>query len=248
MDRAPDGTFWIAWQQNPDKEGDDLFVRHLDADLKPLGNEVRATDYEGEKGKSPRVSSSSVAVSNANLFVAFTVEREKQHLVERMRVPLGSPELATGLQGSSKTSRELGETVVVNEEKMGGEYPSLSCTRDACFLAWHETDKGAQAALVDPVKGTLLWRKRFAPRGSHPAVASTADGLAEVAFFEAGRVRVAAVSRDGFGTTTTFARVTGDAPRPWIAPGRARGEWLVSWLDVEAGRTEAFVARLQCRN
>ena len=44
MDRAPDGTFWVGWQQNPDKEGDDLFLRHLDADLKPLGNEIRATD------------------------------------------------------------------------------------------------------------------------------------------------------------------------------------------------------------
>jgi hypothetical protein len=248
MDRGPDGTYWVAWQQNPDKEGDDLFVRHLDADFKPLGSEVRATDYQGERGKSPHVSSASVAVTSTNVFLAFTLDREKQHLVERMRLPLGSQELSTGLQGTSKASRELGETVAVNEEKMGGEYPSLSCTKDACYLVWHEPDKGAQAALVDPVKGTLLWRKRFAPRGSHPAVASTSDGPAEVAFYEAGRVRVAAVSRDGFATTTAFARVTGDLPRPWIAAGHARGEWLVSWLDVEAGHTEAFVARLQCRN
>jgi hypothetical protein len=248
MDRAPDGTYWVTWQQNPDKEGDDLFLRHIDADLKPIGNEIRATDYQGEKNKSPRVSSSSIAVSSANLFLAYTLDREKQHLVERMRLALGAPELTTGLQGSSKTSRELGETVALNEEKMGGEYPVLSCTKDACFLVWHEPDKGAQGALVDPAKGTLLWRKRFAPRGAHPSVASTADGQAAVAFYEAGRVRVAALSRDGFGATTTFARVTGDEPRPWIAPGRARGEWLVSWLDVEAGHTEAFVARLQCRN
>jgi serine/threonine-protein kinase len=250
MDRAPDGTFWVAWQENPDKEGDDLFLRHLDADLKPLGGEVRTTDYEGEKGKSPHVSSSSVAVSSANVFLAFTLEREKQHLVERMRLALGSPELGGGgLTGSSKTSRELGETVVVNEEKMGGEYPAMSCSRDACFLVWHETDKGgAQAALVDPAKGTLLWRKRFAPKGAHPAVASTADGQAAVAFYEAGRVRIASVSRDSFGASTMFARVTGDQPRPWIAPGRARGEWVVSWLDVEDRHTEAFVARLQCRN
>jgi hypothetical protein len=153
------------------------------------------------------------------------------------------------LQGSSKVSRELGETAVVNDEKIGGEYPAISCTHDACFLVWHETaEKGASAALIDPAKGTLLWRKRFAPKGAHPAVASTPDGQAEVAFYEGGRVRVAALSRDGFGTTTTFARVTGDAPRPWISPGRAHGEWLVSWLDVESGHTEAFVARLQCRN
>jgi hypothetical protein len=186
-------------------------------------------------------------VSSANLFVAYTLEREKQHLVQRMKIPL-SPELTAGLQGSSKTSRELGEVVTVNEDKQGGEWPELSCSRDACFLVWHETDKGATAALVDPVKGTLLWRKRFAPKGAHPALATTVDGQGEVAFYEAKTVRVAAVSRDGFGATTTFARVIGDQPRPWIAPGRARGEWLVSWLDVEAGHTEAFVARLQCRN
>jgi hypothetical protein len=250
MDRAPDGTFWVAWQQNPDKEGDDLFLRHLDSDLKPLGNEIRATDYQGERGKAPRAISSALSVSSANLFIAYTLEREKQHLIERMRVGL-SPDLTTGLQGSSRTSRELGDTAVVNEERMGGEYPDISCTKDACFLVWHETEKGAEkgggaaGALIDPVKGTLLWRKRF--HGTHPAVASTAEGQAEVAFYEGGRVRVAAVSRDGFGAVTTFARVTGDAPRPWITPGRNRGEWLVSWLDVEAGHTEAFVARLQCR-
>jgi serine/threonine-protein kinase len=248
MDRASDGTFWVAWEQNPDKEGDDLFLRHLDADLKPIGNEIRATDYEGEKGKSPHVSSSSIAVSSANLFVAYTLEREKQHLVERMRIGLSAPELTTGLQGSSKTSRELGETAAVNEEKIGGEWPALSCTRDTCFLVWHEMDKGAAAALVDPVKGTLLWRKRFAPKGAHPALATNADGQGEVAFYEANRVRIAAVSRDGFGATTTFARITADQPRPWIAPGRSHGEWLVAWLDVEAGHSEAFVARLQCRN
>jgi serine/threonine-protein kinase len=93
-----------------------------------------------------------------------------------------------------------------------------------------------------------LWRKRFAPRGSHPAVAATGEGQAEVAFYEGGRVRVAEISRDGVGAPTTFARVTVDQPRPWIAPGHGRGEWLVSWLDLEAGHSEAFVARLQCRN
>ena len=107
---------------------------------------------------------------------------------------------------------------------------------------------GAQAALIDPSKATLLWRKRFALRGGHPAVAITQEGQAEVVFYEAGRVRVAAISRDGVGTTSTFAKVAGDEPRPWIAPGRVRGEWLVAWLDTESGHTESFVARQQCRN
>jgi serine/threonine-protein kinase len=248
MDRASDGTFWLVWQQSPDKEGDDIYLRHLDADFKPLGPEVRATDYEADKGKSPKVSAPSIAVSGANIFVSYALERDKQHLVERMRVPFTSPDLAAGLQGSSKTSRVMGDVTDSNEDKVGGDFPAISCNKDACFLVWHEIDKGAQAALIDPVKGTMLWRKRFAPRGGHPAVTTTPDGLAEVAYYEGGKVRVAAISRDGVSTTSTFAKVTGDQPRPWIAPGRTKGDWFVAWLDVEAGHTEAFVSRLTCRN
>jgi hypothetical protein len=166
-----------------------------------------------------------------------------------MRVPLTSLDLQAALQDKpTKGVRELGDVTTVSEEKVGGDYPAIACAKDACFLVWHEPDKGAQAALVDATKGTVLWRKRFAPRGGHPAVATTGDGQAQVAFYEGGRVRVASISRDGLGTTSTFARVTGDEPRPFIAPGKARGEWLVSWLDVEGGHTEAFVTRLQCRN
>jgi serine/threonine-protein kinase len=249
LERAPDGnSFWVAWQASPAKDGDDVFLRRLDADLVPQGPEARATDYAPDKGKSAQVSAPSVAVSNTNLFVAYTLERDKQHSIERMRVPLSMPELQTGGLPDKTGKSELSDTIAVNEDKVGGEYPSMACTKDACFLVWHEVDKGAEAALIDPQRGTMLWRKRFAPRGGHPAVTFTADGTAEVAFYEAGRVRVAAISRDGVGTTSTFAKVTGDEPRPWIAPGRTRGEWLVAWLDVEAGHTEAFVARLQCRN
>jgi serine/threonine protein kinase len=250
MDRSPDGSgFWVTWQAAPDTEGDDLFVRRLDPELVPQGAEVRVADYEPEKGKGLKVSSPSLAVSGANLFLAYALERDRQHVVDRMRVPLTSPDLQAALQDKpTKGVRELGDVTTVSEEKVGGDYPAIACAKDACFLVWHEPDKGAQAALVDATKGTVLWRKRFAPRGGHPAVATTGDGQAQVAFYEGGRVRVASISRDGLGTTSTFARVTGDEPRPFIAPGKARGEWLVSWLDVEGGHTEAFVTRLQCRN
>jgi hypothetical protein len=69
-----------------------------------------------------------------------------------------------------------------------------------------------------------------------------------VAWYEGSRVRIASLSRGGLGTTTTFAKITGDQPRPWVAGGRLRGEWYVAWQDVENGHTEAYVARLSCRN
>src|ERR1019366_2976930 len=48
--RAPDGSgFWVGWQASPDKDGDDVFLRHLDPELLPRGPEVRATDYAPDK-------------------------------------------------------------------------------------------------------------------------------------------------------------------------------------------------------
>ncbi|MCL2447790.1 MAG: serine/threonine protein kinase [Polyangiaceae bacterium] len=253
IDRMPDGSgFWAAWQANPDKEGDDIFLRRLDAELNPQGPEVRATNYEPVKGKVAKASVPAVGSSNANVFLTYTLERDRQSLVERMRIPASSPELASaGLteKAAAKGAHEIGETMTVSEDKVGGDYPAVACTGQSCFVVWHEVDKGvAQAALIDAAKGTLLWRKRFATHGGHPALATSPEGDAEVVFYEGGRVRVASISRDGIGAASTFARVTGDQPRAWIAPGRVRGQWLVSWLDLEAGRTEPFVARLECRN
>ncbi len=89
MDRAPDGTFWVTWQQGGTPEGgDNLFVRHLDAELKPLAAEIRATDYEGSK--IPKLSVPSVGVSSTNLFLAFALEHDKQHIIERLRVATGT--------------------------------------------------------------------------------------------------------------------------------------------------------------
>jgi hypothetical protein len=43
------------------------------------------------------------------------------------------------------------------------------------------------------------------------------------------------------------AKVTGEQPRPWLASGRTKGEWLVAWQDAETLHTEVYVARVACR-
>jgi serine/threonine protein kinase len=267
MDRAPDG-FWVAWQDDADSKGNDLFLRHLDTDLKPLGGEIRATDYiapdkpdKNHTAASVRVPS--VAVAGGNLFVAYALDREKTHLIERMRLGLTIPELkGGGLDDKAPTTalpggghekpkdRELGEVTIVNDDKIDGDLPAMACGKDGCFIVWQSVGhgSGAQAALIDPVKGLTVWRKKFAPTGSHPAIGVSPDGMVEVAFYDSGKVRVAALTRDGVGTTTTFGRVSGDQPRPWISSGKAHGEWYVAWQDIESGHTEAYVARLTCRN
>jgi hypothetical protein len=265
IDRAPDG-FWVAWQDDRDKDGSNLFLRHLDTELHPTGNEIRATDYVApEKGKAPQVRVPSVAVGGNTLFVAYSLDRDKAHLIERMRLPLTMPELrAVGLEdkppqtqlpggGHDKPKdRELGDVALVNDDRVDGDLPAMACGQAGCFVVWQgfgRADTGAQAALIDPAKGILIWRKKFAPKGSHPSLAVSQDGQqVSVSYYEGGKVRIAALSRDGVGTTTTFGKVGGDPPRPWIAGGKMRGEWYVAWQDVEAGHNEAYVARLLCRN
>jgi serine/threonine-protein kinase len=252
MEAADGGGFWVAWQQDTDKDGEDLFLRRLGRDLKPIGLEIRLTDFESDKGRVPRAGSPSVAASADSVFVAYAVDRDHQHAIERMRIQRASSDFDGGLQSLAKAgraTRELGEVTSINEPKVNGDYPAIACAGDGCFVVWHELDKGgAEAAFLDPVGGALLWRKRFAPHGGHPAIAAAASGRVAVAYYEAGRVRVASVTRDGVGVPSVLARVSGDPPRPWIGPGRVPGEWYVAWLDAEAGHSEPLVARVQCRD
>jgi serine/threonine protein kinase len=252
IERAPDG-FFVAWEDERDKDGADLYVRHLGQELDPIGQEIRATDYIGPPGHAPYVRVPSVAVASNSLYIAYKLERDsKTHLIERMRIPLDSPILATGLgdkqqRGSAKKDRELGEVQLVNEDRQPADAPAISCGSEGCFLAWHGEQGGAFAALIDPVQGRVMWRKRFADKGGHPTLAASADGEVTVAYFDQGRVRIAALTRDGVGAASSVAKVSGEQPRPWLAAGRTKGEWLVAWQDAETLHTEAYVARVSCR-
>ena len=59
---------------------------------------------------------------------------------------------------------------------------------------------------------------------------------------------MATLTRDGVGSSSAIARISGEQPRPWIANGRVKGEWYVAWQDYESGHTEAYAARLVCKN
>ncbi|MEO6418317.1 MAG: serine/threonine-protein kinase [Polyangiaceae bacterium] len=253
IDKSPDG-FYVAWQDDRDREGDDLFLRKLSSELEPVGAELRATDYASIGGRVVNVRVPSVAVASNALFIAYKMEREPLHLIDRMRIALNSPELTKGLEergaagpNNKGIDRELGNVELVNEDKAPGDAPAIACGSEGCFLAWHGEKGGAYAALIEPVQGRVLWRKKFAEKGTHPGLGVSATGAVAIVYFEAGRVKTALLSRDGVGASSVVAKVTGDQPRAWIASGRTKGEWLISWQDFEAAHTEAYVARVACR-
>jgi serine/threonine-protein kinase len=249
---APDGTFWVAWEDDRQADSTDLYLRHLSAELEPMGSELRATDYVFKGGK-PRVRVPSVDVAAGFLSVAFRFELGAARLAQLLRIGLLDPALPKGLDGATEKpagrekDRTLGDVKVVNLDREKADTPQIGCVTEGCFLVWHGEAGGAFAAYMEASKGQILWRKKFDPKGGHPTLAIAPSGSAELAWFEGGKLKIAMITRDGVGLPTPIARATGDPPPPSLAPGGAPGEWYVTWLDAEAGHPELFGTRALCK-
>ena len=246
-----DGSVFVAWSDEGDGDSEDLFFRKLGPGLDLQGSPVRATDLVPAGPGKPRARLPSIAVAGEALLAAYRLERDPLRLIQHMRLPLG--EAGTGLaptkKGERRVDRSIGEVVLVNTDKAKSDGPSLACGGGACFLAWHGegTGGGASAAYVDPGRAQPLWRRKFSRMGTRPAVAVSASGQAQLVWFEGSKVLTAPLTRDGVGTPSRIARISGDQPLPSIAAGNRPGEWYVAWLDYEIGHLEAYAARVQCK-
>jgi serine/threonine-protein kinase len=67
-----------------------------------------------------------------------------------------------------------------------------------------------------------------------------------VAYFEANKIRMATLTRDGVGAPSVVAKVSGDQPRPSLSSARP-GEWFLSWQDTEERHSEVYAARVVCK-
>lgn len=248
LTKGPDG-YYAVWQDDRDKEGDDLFVRHLGPELEPVGPELRMTDYAPQKPKSfATVRLPQAAVAANALYITYRLDREQQHLIMRMRLPLtaldkGLEERAAGV----RRDREAGDVKLVNEDKSLADAPDIACGKEGCFIVWHGEQGGAHAAMLGPSDGKVVWRKKFSDKGGRPALGLTRSGQVAVAYYEGGRIKVASISRDGVGPSSSLAKISTDQPRPSLSGGPNEGEWYLAWQDQEAGHTEPFVARLSCQ-
>jgi eukaryotic-like serine/threonine-protein kinase len=250
IDRAPDGTFWVAWEDERKGDSTDLYLRHLSAELEPIGNEIRATDYLG-RGPKPKVKAPSIGISGGFLHVAYRFERDPSRQIDVLRIGLLDPALPKGLDAlpdkRAQKDRQLGELRIVNTGKEKGELPSIDCGAEGCYLVWQGESGGAFAAYVEASHGQIIWRKKFEAKGSRPNVAVDPSGDAEIVWFEGGRVKLSAINRDGIGLGTIIGSVANDAPNASITSGGAPGEWYVAWIDNEASHLEPYAVRAMCR-
>ncbi len=248
--RAPDGTSYAVWSEEGSGDSEDLFLRRLSPTLEAQGDAIRVTDLIPAGPSRPRARIPSLAIDSAGILLAYRVERDPQRSIYAMHLPLGDglKGLEAPKKGGPRSDRALGETRLINTDKAKADGPSLACGSSACFLAWYtEGTGGASAALIDASKAQPLWRNKFSRTGTHPALAVSATGQAQLVWFEGNKVMTASINRDTIGPASRIARVSGDQPMPSITAGEKPGEWYLAWLDYEAGHLEAYAARVLCK-
>ncbi len=262
IERLPSG-YVVTWQDDRDKEKEfDLFAQTLGADLKPSSSEVRLTDYVSggprAKGPTPKVRYPSVAVAANKIFIAYKLEKDRDKLIARMKLPLeiGSGVSISESKDPNRSSREspIGvEVSIVTEDKQPADAPSMACGTEGCFIVWHGEAGGAFYAFIDPNDGKVQWRKKFSDKGGRPALAVN-SGRVAVAYYEPyakdyWRLKMSFLSHEGVSPPSTIAHVyDGLVPRPSISAGAKPDEWAVAWQDsdVPKGTAEVYAARVLC--
>ncbi len=261
MDRSPLG-FYVVWEDDRDKEGQDLFIRKLNEDLDTDGPETRLTDYAARPRLGPNVRFPSVTVVGTTVMIVYKLEKDGKGVIHRMKIPIADLKGLEETKDAAKKDRLLGDVQPISTPgpQASADAPAIACGSEACFIVWHETPT-AMAALVDAKEGKVIWSRKIGDKASHPALGTSVErvpgegrqvivGYYEPAKGEKGaRLKVSLLSREGIGPASAVARVNiqPNQPRPAIAPGATKGEWLLAWEDTEAGHAEPYAARIACR-
>jgi serine/threonine-protein kinase len=268
LTRAPDGTYWAAYTQADDKRVHDLYLRHLDKTLSPLGGPIRITAYAPPEKLRTVASFASIEMSQDRINVAYRLQRGVAYQVMQLMIRPDDPLLASGgveriatqpakgTEGEAdRTDRVVGQAVVLADETEVQAQPRITCLEAGCLTVWSDETRGVQMALVSRETGEILWRKNFAGAGFRPAVGRLGQQVA-LAWYEKDRVKFALLEGLGegdraggerrLGEPSVVGWVKGLQPYPEVVAGAEPGQWYISWRAYEAAIFEPFVARVDC--
>ncbi|HVZ31108.1 MAG TPA: hypothetical protein VG963_01700, partial [Polyangiaceae bacterium] len=258
MARAPDGSYWLAYTEAEDKRVHDLYLRHLDRALNPLGKVARVTSYAPPEKLRSVASFADIYVSPQMIHLVYRLQRGLSYQVIQLRISPDAPELSSGgLEHSQNmpaksggnadedTDRFVGQVTVLSDDAGVQAQPRMTCLEAGCLTVWSDETHGAEAALTSKDTGEVLWRKNFAPQGARPSIGRQGTRAALV-WYESDRVKVASIDVNGVGTPSVVAWVKGVQPYPEVVAGAEPGQWYISWRAYEAAVFEPFVARVDC--
>jgi serine/threonine-protein kinase len=264
MARAADGTHWVVYTQADDKRVHDLYLRHLDRSLAPLGAPVRIAAYAPPEKLRTVASFSSIELSRDVINIAYRLQRGVEYQVIQLRIASDDPILQTNgvervatqtAKGTDaeidRTDRFVGQAVALTEETEVQAQPRITCLEAGCLTAWSDDSRGAQAVMLSKDTGEVLWRKNFAAAGARPSLGRQGQQAA-VAWYENDRVKFALVeggattAPTGIAEPSVLGWVKGLQPYPEVVGGAEPGQWYISWRAYEAAIFEPFVARVDC--
>ncbi|PIE05662.1 MAG: hypothetical protein CSA75_03595 [Sorangium cellulosum] len=163
------------------------------------------------------------------------------------RIPLDDLKKGLVLEKPPRSDRVIGEAKELTDKKRRLFHPTILCEGTHCFAVWRDEPKGSNAAYINGLNGTTIWRKRFAHRGTQVSIRTDGAGGGLLAWYQNGGVHVAPITRDGIGEPSVISRVTGEQPSPSISRGKNHGEWVIAWTDYEAGHLEAYTSAVTCK-
>jgi hypothetical protein len=253
--RAADGTYWVVYTQAEDKRVHDLYIRHLDATLSPMGKPTRVTAYAPPEKLRTVASFASIELGHELINIAYRLQRGLIYQVVQLRINPSSPQLTAGgvervatqavKAGNEESDRFLGQAIELSAETEVQAQPRTTCLEAGCLTVWSDEAHGAQAAFLSKDTGEVLWRRNFAPQGSRPAVGRQGT-QAVIVWYEDDRVKIAPLEASGVGEPSVVGWVKGLQPCPEVVAGAEAGQWYISWRAYEAAVFEPFVARVDC--
>lgn len=245
--RDTKGGFIVGWAEQRARVSVDLMLRRFSAELKPRGAAIRVTNFVGRGKRLTRVGHIRVATSDRWIHTAYLVTEGTARQLRYQSLPISTapPGLPYQAPGNEQTLGDE-QTVTAPQAKAGA--PSLACTKEGCFLAWHRSHQGgAGVAFIDAPTQRVQWHKLFSPKGRYPSIGVSPKGALQLVWVEANQLTTASLGREGVGPRSTVARVSSNHAVTSISPGAKRGEWYLGWLDRESNRAEPYAARIQCR-
>ena len=255
---APDGqgNFWAVWVEPSRPRVFDLFVRKLDARLKPLSEPVAVTGYATPRILKTQAARPSIAVAHGLLHITYTLRRGHSQHVLLLRLtpelaqsgPGVNPEAKQVAIGDEESDRFLGQAIELTPSSGKHDYTTIRCHTGGCLVAWDDAASSAHLAFVQP-NGSVAWRRAISPpTGARPGLA-VKDQQALVAWYESKRVYVAPVREGVLGEPSVVGRVSAiyQQPPPLILPAASSDRWYVSWRGYEAAVPEPFIAHVICK-
>jgi hypothetical protein len=249
---AVDGGFWIVWEEDGPRGRVDIMARQLDEKLEIKGNVIRLAQVASAPRNPNTASAPDAVVAQGLLQVVFSVDRGvDRHQIMLLRIPINDAGLTSGLVIDKRkklggTDANLGTLVALSRANSKNTTPRIACQKSACAVVWDDDNAGAYVAYLEPNKAEPLWHRDFSPKGIRPTLV-TDGSKTHVAWYEEGRLKIAALGREGLGKPSVLARVNGFQPDPDIARGEKPGQWLVAFRDYESARFEAFGLRTECQ-